>query len=112
MRPLAWNSFFMLVLPPLGRIDRFYFLTWLLVAIHVSTFTTGSQYSSVSLATWTLMTTVTYSFFYMLPALVGGYLVRWLMGKSRHHRVAGATVALAVVGLTGVTHVLLFSDRS
>ena len=101
----------MLVFPSLGRIDRFYLLTWLLVAVHVSTFTTGSQYSSLSLASWTLMTTFTYSFFYLLPALVGGYFVRWLMGKSRHQRVAGVTVALAAVGLTGVTHVLLFSDH-
>ena len=62
----------MLVFPSLGRIDRFYLLTWLLVAVHVSTFTTGSQYSSLSLASWTLMTTFTYSFFYLLPALVGG----------------------------------------
>ena len=36
----------MVKLPSLDKIHRFHLLTWLLVALHVSTFTVGSQYAA------------------------------------------------------------------
>jgi len=98
-------------LPSLDRIHRFYLLTWLLLALHVSTLTSASQYSSAYPAFWTLATTFSYSFFYMLPALAGGYLVRWLIGRLPAGRSGGWIVAVLLVGLTGLTHALLFTDR-
>ena len=109
----ALKSFLMPALPAVNRIHRFYLLTWLLVALHVSTFTTGSQYSGVYTAFWTLATTFSYSFFYLLPALGIGHLARWLIGKLPNQRIGGmaAALPLTLVGLTGMTHVLLFADR-
>lgn len=101
----------MFALPTFDRINRFYLLTWLLVAFHVSTFTTASQYASTYPAFWTLATTFSYSFFYLLPALGIGYLGRWLIGKLPNRRIGGILSALILVGLTGLTHTLLFADH-
>ena len=46
-------------LPSLDKIHRFHLLTWLLVALHVSTFTVGSQYAAPGTAAGTLATTAT-----------------------------------------------------
>lgn len=95
----------------LDRIQRFYLLTWLLLALHVSTLTSGNQYTSPLPAFWTLATTFTYSFFYLLPALVTGYLARWLLGKLPNQHATGVLLALMLVGLTGLTHIVLFADH-
>lgn len=96
-------------LPSLDKIHRFHLLTWLLVALHVSTFTVGSQYAAPGTAAWTLATTATYSAFYLLPALMLGYLVRGLIGHFAPRR--SRLLALSLIGLTGLTHALLFADR-
>ena len=97
-------------LPSFDKIHRFHLLTWLLVALHVSTFTSASQYSSPGTAAWTLATTATYSLFYLLPALLIGYLARGLIGYVSPAR-GGRLVAVLMVGLTGLTQALLFADR-
>ena len=101
----------MTVLPKFDSIHRFYGLTWLLTAIHVSTFTSAQQYSAGYPALWTLATTFSYSALYLLPAIGVGYFVRWLVGKLPNQRLGGTITALTLVGLTGLTHGLLFADH-
>lgn len=97
-------------LPPTDRINRFFLLSWLWMTLHVATFTTAAQYSTPAVALWTLATTLSYAFIYLLPALLGGHLLRLALLKVG---AGGTAVALAgaLVALTGLTHVLLFADR-
>lgn len=96
-------------IPSLDKFHRFYLLTWLLVALHVSTFTSAGQYASPGTAAWTLATTATYSAFYLLPALLLGYVARALLGRFAPRR--EVLLAVLLIGLTGLTHALLFADR-
>ncbi len=101
----------MLAFPAIDRVHRFFQLSWLLLAVHVSTLTSASQYASAYSAFWTLAATFSYSFFYLLPALAGGYLARWLCGRLAAWQWRGWVMAAVLVGLTSLTHVLLFADR-
>ena len=101
----------MLAFPAIDRVHRFFQLSWLLLAVHVSTLTSASQYASAYSAFWTLAATFSYSFFYLLPALAGGYLARWLCGRLTAWQWRGWVMAAVLVGLTSLTHVLLFADR-
>lgn len=101
----------MLAFPSNDRVHRFFLLSWLLLAVHVSTLTSASQYASAYSAFWTLAATFSYSFFYLLPALALGYLARWLCGRLAAWSWRGWAVAATLVGLTSLTHVLLFADR-
>ena len=84
-------------IPSLDKFHRFYLLTWLLVALHVSTFTSASQYASPGTAAWTLATTATYSAFYLLPALLLGYAARALLGRFAPRR--DVLLAALLIGL-------------
>ena len=101
----------MLAFPAIDRVHRFFLLSWLLLAVHVSTLTSASQYASAYSAFWTLAATFSYSFFYLLPALAGGYLARWLCGRLTTWQWRGWVMSAVLVGLTSLTHVLLFADR-
>ena len=101
----------MLAFPAIDRVHRFFLLSWLLLAVHVSTLTSASQYARAYSAFWTLAATFSYSFFYLLPALAGGYLARWLCGRLTAWQWRGWVMAAVLVGLTSLTHVLLFADR-
>jgi membrane-anchored protein YejM (alkaline phosphatase superfamily) len=101
----------MTALPSLERINRYYLLTVLWMALHVTAFTTLDQYAGVVIALWTLATTLTYAVFYLLPSLLVGYLLYWLLRRSASRRGQGLILAGALVALTGLTHVLLFADR-
>ena len=101
----------MLAFPAIDRVHRFFQLSWLLLAVHVSTLTSASQYASAYSAFWTLAATFSYSFFYLLPALAGGYLARWLCGRLTTWQWRGWVMSAVLVGLTSLTHVLLFADR-
>ena len=61
-------------LPSRDSINRFFVLSGLWVTLHVSVFTTQQAYSTLAVALWTLATTVSYAFLYLLPALLPGYL--------------------------------------
>ena len=98
-------------LPTFDRIHRFYFLTWLLVALHVTTFTSARQYADIYTAFWSLATIFSYSFLYLLPALAVGYAARWLSAGLASPRIGAIIVAAVMVGLTGLTHILLFADH-
>ena len=84
-------------IPSLDKFHRFYLLTWLLVALHVSTFTSASQYASPGTAAWTLATTATYGAFYLLPALLLGYVARALLGRFAPRR--EVLLAVLLIGL-------------
>ena len=96
--------------PSLDKTHHFFALSWLLIALHVTTFTSLSQYRAPGTALWTLATTATYSAFYLLPALLLGYLARGVIGRASPIR-GGAYVAVTLIALTGLTHALLFADR-
>ncbi len=65
-------------LPSRDRIDRFFLITGLWVVLHVSAFTTGKAYSAPAVALWTLATTISYAFLYLLPALILFALSKWV----------------------------------
>lgn len=98
-------------LPPPERLNRFFLFSWLWLALHVSTFTSSAQYAGMAVALWTLATTASYAFIYLLPALLGGHLLRWALDRSSLRRRA-AILAAGLVLLTGLVHVLLFADRT
>ena len=108
---LSWTKLPMTTLPSRDRIDRFFLLTGLWVALHVSAFTTGKAYGSASVALWTLATTLSYAFLYLLPALIPGYLTYWLLRRRAATRTGAVCLALTLIGLSGAIQVLLFADR-
>ncbi|WP_246167770.1 sulfatase-like hydrolase/transferase [Propionivibrio limicola] len=101
----------MLSFSPLTRINRFFVLSWLLVAVHLTTLAGLSQYADWRTGLWSLATTSTYSLFYLLPALCIVFTTRKLAGWLLAPRGAAAVIAAAAIGSTGLTHVLLFADR-
>jgi membrane-anchored protein YejM (alkaline phosphatase superfamily) len=106
--------------PPARHLDRlpndrqllhFFVLSWLLVAIHLGSFAVAAQMTDMATASWTLATTASYAFLYLLPALVIGVVLRLALPPGSG-RVGGAwLVAIALIFLTGATHTLLFADR-
>lgn len=99
-------------LPARDRIDRFFLLTGLWVALHVSAFTTAKAYSTPAVALWTLATTVSYTFIYLLPALIPSYLCYGFLQRRPATRVGPAALACLLIGLSGAIQVLLFADRT
>lgn len=98
-------------LPSLVSISRFYLFTWLGVIAHVTRFTSREQYADPVTALWTLATTASYSMFYLLPAIAGGYLTYWLLHRLIRLRFGNLWLAASVIALTGLTHVGLFADQ-
>ena len=98
-------------LPSLASISRFYLFTWLGIIAHVTRFTSREQYADPGTALWTLATTATDSMFYLLPAIAIGYLTYWLLHRAKGWRYGNLLLATSLIALTGLTHVLLFSDR-
>ena len=101
----------MITLPSYDRLHRFFLLTGVWVALQVTTFNTASQYAGFSLALWSLATTLTYAFLYLLPALIAGYLVRGLLGWRGGVGAGRILLPVVLVGMTGLTQALLFADR-
>lgn len=99
-------------LPSRDRIDRFFLITGLWVVLHVSAFTTGKAYSAPAVALWTLATTISYAFLYLLPALIPGYLLYGWLKRRQATRAGAAALVCLLVGLTGAVQVLLFADRT
>ncbi len=98
-------------LPSLASISRYYLITWLGVMVHVSRFTSREQYVDPFTALWTLVVTASYSMFYLLPAIAGGYLSYWLLSRAKDLRSGKLLLATSLIALTGLTHVGLFADR-
>lgn len=98
-------------MPSFVSISRFYLFTWLGVIVHVTRFTSQTQYSDPFTALWTLAATASYSMIYLLPAIAGGYLTYWLLRRSNNLRYRSLLLAASLIGLTGLTHVGLFADR-
>ncbi|MEF8769655.1 hypothetical protein [Candidatus Accumulibacter contiguus] len=98
-------------LPTRDSINRFFLLTGLWVLLHVSAFTTDQAYSTLAVALWTLATTVSYTFLYLLPALIPGYLLHGCCCGARDARRGGRVWRCLLIGLTGMIQVLLFADR-
>lgn len=94
----------MTFLPLSDRLHRFLLLSWLLVIVHVSTFTSGMQYATPGMALWTVAATVSYSLLYLLPAI----LLSLAAARLAPRRVAA--VGMVAVALTGATQALIFAD--
>jgi len=97
-------------LPSFSRLNRFFLLSWLLLVLHVSTFTAARQYGDLRTALWTLSVTLTYSAFYLLPAFSLGHFVRWLAAKTVPSKAVSLGTAAFFIGSTALTHTLLFAD--
>lgn len=93
------------------RMHRFLALSWLLVALHVSFFSSPGQYADWRTALWSVATTLSYAGIYLLPAIVLTLSAR--RGLERFSKQTWAPWVLGgiAIGLTGLTHVLLFADR-
>ncbi|WP_332672683.1 sulfatase-like hydrolase/transferase [Aromatoleum sp.] len=98
-------------LPSPTQLDRFFLLSWLLACAQLASSQTSAQYAGFAVAAWSLATTLTYAFLYLLPAVTAGHVLRRLLGRAAPTRGRGAVLAVATVGLAALTHVLLFSDR-
>ena len=98
-------------LPSLASISRYYLFTWLGIIAHVTRFTSREQYAEPLTALWTLAATASYSMFYLLPAIAGGYLAYWWLLRSRNLRSRNLWLATSLITLAGLTHVGLFADR-
>jgi membrane-anchored protein YejM (alkaline phosphatase superfamily) len=98
-------------LPSRNSINQFFLLTGLWVVLHVSAFTTDQAYSNLPVALWTVATTVSYAFLYLLPALLPGYLLHRVLARGEATRAKAVTLACVLIGLTGMIQVLLFADR-
>jgi membrane-anchored protein YejM (alkaline phosphatase superfamily) len=98
-------------LPSRDSINRFFVLSGLWVTLHVSVFTTQQAYSTLAVALWTLATTVSYAFLYLLPALLPGYLLYGFLARRAASRGGVVALAILLIGLTGMVQVLLFADR-
>jgi len=93
------------------ELRRFFALTWVLLVLHLFTFSTWGQMADFATALWTLATTASYALIYLLPAsLLGGGLA-WLLARMPVRRWQGWALAGGLVALTGITHTLLFADR-
>lgn len=90
---------------------HFFVLTWLLVAIHVGSFAASAQVKDMATASWTLATTASYAFLYLLPALVIGLALRLALPPGPGRAGREWMVAIGLIFLTGATHTLLFADR-
>jgi membrane-anchored protein YejM (alkaline phosphatase superfamily) len=98
-------------LPSRDKIDRFFLLSGLWVALQVSAFTTAKAYSTLVVSLWTLATTISYTFLYLLPAVIPGYLLHHWLKRRPPTRAAMVTLAGVLIGLTGMIQILLFADR-
>lgn len=98
-------------MPSFTSIGRYYFFTWVAVAIHVTWFTSRAQYGDFLAAIWILAVTATYALFYLLPALACASLLYWLCSRSGACRSGKWLMAVCMVCLGGLTHVALFADR-
>jgi len=92
------------------RLHRFFLLSWGLVVAHVSTFTGGADYAAPGLALWTLATTVSYSFLYLLPAILISVAAERLARRWLSPRAAVGLVGGLAVALSGLTQALIFAD--
>ncbi len=97
--------------PSPARLNRFFLISWLWLAIHVSFFTAPGQYAGLAVAAWTLATTASYALIYLLPALLAGHVLRVGLARSAS-RHAPTILAISLTALTGIIHVLLFADRT
>ncbi len=101
----------MSAMPSPTNISRYYLFTWLGIIAHVTRFTSRDQYGDPLTALWTLAATASYSMFYLLPAIAGGYLTYWFLFRSKNLRSRNLWLATSLIALAGLTHVGLFADR-
>lgn len=67
--------------------------------------------ADLATALWTLATTASYAMIYLLPAMLVGLGLTWLLSGGQPRRWRGWVAAGAWVALTGITHTLLFADH-
>ena len=82
-----------------------------MLALHLSTFAARGQMVDVPTALWTLATTASYALIYLLPTLLLGGGLAWLLSGKSTRRWQGWVLAGVLVSLAGMTHTLLFADR-
>lgn len=90
---------------------RFLQFSWLAVALHVFFFSAASQYADWRTALWSLATTFSYAAIYLLPTVILLALARRGLVLFRERTWAPWTLGGIAIGLTGLTHVLLFADH-
>jgi uncharacterized protein len=106
LRPSRFDHF-----PTGPQCLHFYRLSWGLLALHLGTFASAVQFSSPASALWTLATTASYAFLYLLPALLIGLALYFGLRRPQPGIGRARTLAFSLILLTGLTHTLLFADR-
>ena len=70
-------------LPSRVQLDRFFLFSWLLACAQLASSQTSAQYAGFAVAAWSLATTLTYAFLYLLPAFAAIQALRRVVGGGR-----------------------------
>ena len=97
--------------PSARRINRYFLVTWLITLAQVAALQGARQFATPVVAGWTLSAALSYAFLYLLPALLLTHLLRRLLARRSSSKAAGTLLAVAAIGLAGLTQSLLFADR-
>ena len=89
----------------------FFFWSWLLLALHLSTLAAWGWMADLPTALWTLATTASYALIYLLPSLMLGSGLAWLLSGKPARLWQGWVLAGVLIALTSTTHTLLFADH-
>lgn len=98
-------------MPSAAQINRFFVYSWLITLVQVLLFQTTREFSTVAVSVWSIVTTLCYAAFYLLPTLIVAHLGRLILARMRGWKSAPVVLTVAVVMLAGLTQVLLFADR-
>ena len=97
-------------LPSARLLNRYFFFSWLIAVVQVAGLQSLHLLTEPAVAGWTLATTLSYAFIYLLPALLLTHLLRWLL-TAFPPRGAGILLAAVAIILAGLTQTLLFADH-
>ena len=102
----------MRALPGYENLNRYYLWSWLLLAAHLSLLTIDTQHTGIPGSLWVLAATASYAFFYLIPALLMGYLARAIAGRRLEPTPATRTILAATLVLPpSLVQTLLLADR-
>lgn len=108
---MTLSPLFSAALPSIRQQNKYLLWSGLLLILHVAAFGAGAQFVDLKTALWTVATTISYAFIYLLPAVVLIALGRTVLSRLAG-RAAGFSLALLAIAATSLTHVLLFADRT
>ncbi len=102
----------MRALPTYENLKRYYLWSWLLLAAHLALLTIDTPQAGIPASLWALAATASYAFFYLIPALLMGYLARAFAGRRpKATKTVQAILAALLVLPPSLIQTLLLADR-